>query len=123
MLTARTNGLEAFLSNLAAAVPGIKSQVASEMADGLDGVAQQASALAPLGVDYGTHKAGTLKASAYVEGPFVSPSEVVAAIGFGGEAEAYALVQHERLDLNHPRGGSAKFLEQPLVEWLERFGK
>jgi hypothetical protein len=123
MLTARANGLEAFLSNLAAAVPGLKARIASEMADGLDGVAQQASALAPLGVDYGTHKAGTLKASAYIEGPLVGGSEVSAEIGFGGEAEAYALVQHERLDYAHPRGGQAKFLEQPLVAWLERFGR
>ena len=27
----------------------------------------------------------------------------------------YAISQHERLDLNHPNGGQAKFLEQPLL--------
>lgn len=28
----------------------------------------------------------------------------------------YAIVQHERLDFNHPKGGKAKFLEDPFNE-------
>lgn len=28
----------------------------------------------------------------------------------------YAIVQHERLDFNHPRGGKAKYLEDPYNE-------
>jgi hypothetical protein len=30
--------------------------------------------------------------------------------------QVYAHYQHERLDLHHPRGGEAKFLERPLME-------
>ncbi len=28
----------------------------------------------------------------------------------------YAIVQHERLDFNHPKGGKAKYLEDPYKE-------
>lgn len=30
--------------------------------------------------------------------------------------QVYAHYQHERLDLHHPRGGEAKYLERPLME-------
>ena len=33
----------------------------------------------------------------------------------------YAAVQHERLDFNHPRGGQAKYLEQPLEQNRSRY--
>jgi hypothetical protein len=37
--------------------------------------------------------------------------------------QVYAKYQHERLDLRHPRGGSAKYLQRPLYEhyreWLQ----
>lgn len=39
--------------------------------------------------------------------------------------QVYAKYQHESLDLQHPRGGRAKYLEAPLYEnrerWLQRF--
>jgi len=39
--------------------------------------------------------------------------------------QVYAQYQHERLDLRHPRGGMAKYLEIPLFakhpEWLQEF--
>lgn len=36
------------------------------------------------------------------------------------EAE-YALEQHERLDFDHPKGGQAKYLEDPLTENADRY--
>lgn len=33
----------------------------------------------------------------------------------------YALIQHEELSFNHPRGGQAKYLEQPLKENSARY--
>jgi hypothetical protein len=33
----------------------------------------------------------------------------------------YAAVQHEGLEFNHPRGGQAKYLEQPLEENRPRY--
>lgn len=39
-------------------------------------------------------------------------------IGFGTD---YALAQHENLEYRHPRGGQAKYLEQPFKENLSRY--
>ena len=36
-----------------------------------------------------------------------------------GMAESYAIVQHERLDYNHPKKGKAKYLEDPLNQHRE----
>ena len=40
-----------------------------------------------------------------------SGDAIVGEVGFN---EPYALVQHERLDYKHPKGGKAKYLEDPL---------
>lgn len=37
--------------------------------------------------------------------------------------QRYAHYQHERMDLHHPRGGGAKFLERPLFERFRDFLK
>lgn len=37
--------------------------------------------------------------------------------------EVYAARQHEELDWIHPLGGQAKYLEQPLNEQAERYGR
>jgi hypothetical protein len=41
--------------------------------------------------------------------------------------QVYAKVQHEALDFNHPRGGQAKYLEQPweghATDFARRFAK
>ena len=49
---------------------------------------------------------GVLKASGYVNP--ATPTSVE--FGYGGAASAYALVQHEHTEFNHPRGGQAKYL-------------
>jgi hypothetical protein len=36
------------------------------------------------------------------------------------ETEAYAVVQHERMDFNHPRGGQAKYLETAMLRESRR---
>lgn len=56
---------------------------------------------------------GALRASAY--------SEVKGLRGEVGFGELYALVQHERLDFDHPKGGEAKYLENPLKENTARY--
>jgi hypothetical protein len=33
----------------------------------------------------------------------------------------YAIVQHERLDFNHPKGGNAKYLEKPYNENCKKY--
>lgn len=56
---------------------------------------------------------GTLRASGYVTTPQDNGSSIEQELGFGGAAADYALVQHERLDFNHPTG-QAKFLESAV---------
>lgn len=59
---------------------------------------------------------GTLRASGWVEKPKISgDKEVTVMLAFGGEAEAYALIQHEDLSLHHDVG-EAKFLEKSVDE-------
>ena len=53
----------------------------------------------------------------------LAPDRVPHAIeGIVGFNEPYALAQHERLDFHHPKGGKAKYLEDPLKENADRFG-
>mgnify|MGYP001588858185 CR=1 FL=1 len=49
---------------------------------------------------------GVLRASGYVHPASANAVE----FGYGGAAEAYAMVQHEHEEFNHPRGGQAKYL-------------
>jgi hypothetical protein len=53
---------------------------------------------------------GTLRASGELEVDS-RPGEVVAVVSFN---EVYAARQHEELDWEHPLGGKAKYLEDPL---------
>lgn len=63
---------------------------------------------------------GALRGSSYHE---VSSSggEVSVEVGFKGLE--YIIVQHESLSFQHPRGGSAKFLERPWAESKPRYFK
>lgn len=56
---------------------------------------------------------GTLRGSGFVSRPTTVGSVRMITIGYGGPAEAYALLQHEGF-YQHPDGGQRKFLEQPL---------
>lgn len=58
---------------------------------------------------------GTLRASAVVQLPEMTSDGVEVALGYGGAASDYAIVQHEALDFAHPNGGQAKFLETATV--------
>ena len=42
-------------------------------------------------------------------------------VGYSTEVNAYSLVQHERLDFNHPIGGGPKYLENPFNENSRRY--
>ncbi|MDP4092595.1 MAG: hypothetical protein Q8920_04470 [Bacillota bacterium] len=51
-------------------------------------------------------------------GGAVSGNKIEGIVGFN---EPYALVQHERLDYDHPKGGEAKYLEKTLSENTEKY--
>lgn len=43
--------------------------------------------------------------------------------GYGGEAKAYAVVQHENEEFRHPRGGQAKYLSVPAEAAMPRVAR
>jgi hypothetical protein len=57
---------------------------------------------------------GVLRGSGHVAPAEETIDGVSVTCGYGGAAEAYALVQHERLDYHH-RVGQAKYLEEPYL--------
>lgn len=58
---------------------------------------------------------GVLRGSGTVLKPKLSATGVTVEAGFGGAAQEYAIVVHERMDVNHPVG-QAKFLESAFLE-------
>lgn len=95
--------LEAALNRALKNIEGDASAGLAEVAQDLKGKSVQ---LAPIDT-------GDLRGSGYAN-PAAGGWEV-------GFSEPYALVQHERLDYQHPKGGQAKFLEQPFAENSERY--
>lgn len=54
----------------------------------------------------------------------VDESEIgqhIVKIGYSPEVNDYSVVQHERLDFNHPNGGEAKYLENPFNENAQQY--
>lgn len=60
---------------------------------------------------------GALLISGEVLEPVVTDTSVTVDLVYGNSdpTSNYAIVQHERLDFQHPHGGQAKYLEQPLL--------
>jgi hypothetical protein len=66
---------------------------------------------------------GTLRRSAKTEGR-IQGRAFVGSIRFGGMAAAYAEVQHEREDFEHPKGGRAHYLYgEPDSAWEANEGR
>lgn len=59
---------------------------------------------------------GILRASGFVAEPQHSGKNISVTMSYGGAAEDYAIIQHERLDYHHPLGGQAKYLESVINE-------
>jgi hypothetical protein len=64
---------------------------------------------------------GTLRKEGTNYGTEIHGTEVVDTLGYGGAAMAYALIQHERTDFNHPKGGKAHYLSDPVKQAGFRF--
>jgi hypothetical protein len=60
-------------------------------------------------------KTGALKASGRIRVTTAESRGVTLKISYGGNGILYAVKIHEDLRLKHPRGGSAKYLERPLL--------
>ena len=59
---------------------------------------------------------GVLRASGVLETAAIQGDKIVVEMGYGGAAKEYALIVHERLDVNHASPTQAKYLEQPALE-------
>lgn len=67
---------------------------------------------------------GTLRSSGHVELPKdETGGRVVVEIGYGGAAQGYALIVHERMDLKHVPPGKAKYLEDPALRAITGMGQ
>ena len=112
------SGIEEVLRNLQGY--GIRADQAIDVAlnAAINDIAGRADELVPI-------DEGILAGSQDIQGPSRRGKTFTATISYGGPAEAYALVQHERLDYKHRGGRQAKYLEQPFVEevssWPEGF--
>lgn len=58
---------------------------------------------------------GALRGSAFAE-----QNGLEGTVGF---TEEYALYQHEGVEFNHPKGGEAKYLENPFKERINKYIK
>lgn len=61
---------------------------------------------------------GVLRGSGHIEEGEISFDKIELLVVF---ATPYAAKQHEELDYEHPRGGQAKYLEQPLTQMAPRY--
>lgn len=61
---------------------------------------------------------GTLSGSGMVHPASISGSEVVVEITYGGNASAYAAVQHENTTYSHAPGRKSHYLEDPFMDAL-----
>ena len=83
----------------------------SALQDEVEGIVRVAETLTPV-------LTGALQRSGVVDDPAIDPGDevsIIAAFGAGISAP-YAKEQHENLLFAHPRGGQAKFFEQPFLE-------
>lgn len=58
---------------------------------------------------------GDLRDTGTVDEPQVANDEVRVAMRYGNSTVDYSVYVHEDLSARHPRGGQAKFLEQPAL--------
>lgn len=63
---------------------------------------------------------GDLRANCFVSPVQVENTEIYVEVGYD---LPYAMVQHERLDFNHPKGGKAKYLADPYNENKAKYEK
>lgn len=66
-------------------------------------------------------KDGVLKDSGAVEKPKIDSDGIEVEITYGGNAKAYAAVQHWDTSLNHPNGKQALYLQTPVEASKDTF--
>lgn len=105
----KVEGLAAVEARITAELARMKQRADGAMHENALDLMGRSAAIAP--IEY-----GELRASADVR----RIADGVYEVGFYGQG-IKALVQHERLDFNHPKGGQAKYLEGPFNENASRY--
>lgn len=107
-LTVKVEGLEELNRKLNQIPKKAKDEVTKELMDIIFDLQGESQRRAPLDT-------GALRGSAFAE-----MNGLEGTVGF---EEIYALYQHEGVDFNHPKGGEAKFLENPFKEKMKKYIK
>jgi hypothetical protein len=68
-------------------------------------------------------KTGKLKGTGRIRVSTAESRGVTLKISYGGYGVLYAVKIHEDLRLKHPRGGTAKYLERPLMQSKPSIGR
>ena len=113
-MTVSVKGMKELNAQLEALGKDAKHALSMAMMQSAQDVANEADELVPV-------DEGILRATQDVKhkGMFTNRPNVT--ISYGGPSAPYALVQHERTDLNHPGGGQAKYLEEPFLKETARW--
>lgn len=106
-----------FRSNINRIQRQIKAKTKEAMEDVVSDLTRKSKELAPL-------DSGDLKGSGKGDVDVIGDN-IVGTVSFNAGSEdgktSYALIQHEDMSFNHPRGGQAKYLEQPLNQNRDRY--
>lgn len=100
------------LETFAAGAPDVAARAIHE---GMQGAFRQSQREVPVSPRTPGRTSGTLKNSGQLKDPErVSKTRVEVAITYGGAATAYAEIQHENRTFNHPLGGKAGYVIDPV---------
>jgi hypothetical protein len=103
--------LTSFNSQIAGLTLEVKAIVAEALYEQMLDVMDDAKEICPVDT-------GALRESGTVERARISTGGISIELNFGVHPPIpYAFEQHENLNLFHPRGKEAKFLEKPLMAW------
>lgn len=112
-IEANTDELNALIARLPIEV---KAVIGAALYEQMLDVMDEAKELCPIDT-------GALRESGTVEKARVTGNGVLIELNFGVHPFIpYAFEQHENLNLYHPRGKEAKFLEKPLMAWWSSGG-
>src|SRR4029434_8732072 len=103
----KVSGLDQVFKNLEATSEQIIQALARALYEDGGALLKEAQAITPW-------EFGVLVGSGYVTLPEITGSKIKVVLGFGGAAQAYAEIVHERLDVYHKPPTQAKYLETPF---------
>ena len=103
----------------------LKGQEAAIIAAGLPGMVEEMETIRSNSMEIVPVDSGDLRNSALVVGTHtaVGGEKATVAIGYGGIASAYAVIQHENPNFRHAEGKTWKYLEIPAMNAINGMGE